>query len=108
MVKCVTRLLPVALLALLHGHGPVMGGHILVFPAEYSHWLNMRTIMEELVRRNHTVTVLVADQSPSVDYNNSNDVAKFNFVVFKVKRVCARTHTQRGRWAAVAFQKLKY
>lgn len=101
MVKCVTCLLPAALLALLHGHSPAMGGHILVFPAEYSHWLNMRTIMEELVKRNHTVTVLVADQSPSVDYNNSSDGAKFNFMVFKVKRGCARTraHTQReGRW----------
>lgn len=44
----------------------------------------MRNIMEELVRRNHSVSVLVADASPSVDYNNSRDAAKFNFLVFKV------------------------
>lgn len=109
MVKFVAYyLLPVALLSLLHGHSPAMGGHVLVFPAEYSHWLNMRTIMEELVERNHTVTVLVADQSPSVDYNNSKDAAKFNFMVFKVKR---HTHTyantHRGK-VVVAFRKLKY
>uniref|UniRef100_A0A3B3U4M3 UDP-glucuronosyltransferase n=1 Tax=Poecilia latipinna TaxID=48699 RepID=A0A3B3U4M3_9TELE len=36
-------------------------GHFLAFPGEHSHWLNMRTIIEELVRRNHKVTVLVPD-----------------------------------------------
>lgn len=60
------------------------GGHVLVFPGEYSHWLNARTIVDELVRRNHSVTVLVADASPSVKYNNSRDAAKFNFLVYKV------------------------
>lgn len=44
----------------------------------------MRNIMEELVKRNHSVTVLVPDASPSVGYNNSRDAAKFNFLVFKV------------------------
>uniref|UniRef100_A0A3P9PSI9 Uncharacterized protein n=1 Tax=Poecilia reticulata TaxID=8081 RepID=A0A3P9PSI9_POERE len=59
-------------------------GHFLAFPGEYSHWLNMRTIIEELVRRNHKVTVLVPDASPSVNYNSSQDAAKYNFLVFKV------------------------
>ncbi|XP_063335054.1 UDP-glucuronosyltransferase 2A2-like isoform X2 [Pelmatolapia mariae] len=44
----------------------------------------MRTIIEELVKRNHSVTILVPDASPSVNYNNSRDAAKFNFLVFKV------------------------
>ncbi|XP_045899409.1 UDP-glucuronosyltransferase 2A2-like isoform X2 [Micropterus dolomieu] len=57
---------------------------LLKLPGEYSHWLNMRSIMEELVRRNHSVTVLVADASPSVNYNSSHDATKFNFLVFKV------------------------
>lgn len=65
---------------------PAFGGHVLVFPGEYSHWLNARTIVDELVRRNHSVTVLVADASPSVKYNNSRDAAKFNFLVYKVAR----------------------
>lgn len=60
------------------------GGHVLALPGENSHWLNMRTIMEELVRRNHTVTVLVPDASPSADYANSRQADKFNFLVFKV------------------------
>lgn len=62
---------------------PALGGHVLVFPGEYSHWLNARAIMGELVRRNHSVTVLVSDASPSVR-NSSRDAAKFNFLVYKV------------------------
>uniref|UniRef100_A0A3B3VHW9 UDP-glucuronosyltransferase n=1 Tax=Poecilia latipinna TaxID=48699 RepID=A0A3B3VHW9_9TELE len=52
-------------------------GHFLAFPGEHSHWLNMRTIIEELVRRNHKVTVLVPDASPSVNYNSSRDLIEF-------------------------------
>uniref|UniRef100_I3K479 Uncharacterized protein n=1 Tax=Oreochromis niloticus TaxID=8128 RepID=I3K479_ORENI len=86
-------LLPFALL-LLHPVSPVHGGNVLAFPGEFSHWLNMRTIIEELVKRNHSVTILVPDASPSVNYNNSRDAAKFNFLVFKVtlafiQRVCS-------------------
>lgn len=76
-------LLPSVLIVLL-GIGVANGGHVLVFPGEYSHWLNMRSIVDELVRRNHSVTVLVSDASPSIDYNDTRDAAKFNFIVFKV------------------------
>ncbi|XP_039882699.1 UDP-glucuronosyltransferase 2A1-like [Simochromis diagramma] len=76
-------LLPLTLL-LLHPVSTVHGGHVLAFPGEFSHWLNMRTIIEELVKRNHSVTILVPNASPSVNYNNSRDAAKFNFLVFKV------------------------
>uniref|UniRef100_A0A3Q4I7T8 UDP-glucuronosyltransferase n=1 Tax=Neolamprologus brichardi TaxID=32507 RepID=A0A3Q4I7T8_NEOBR len=76
-------LLPLSLL-LLHSVAPVHGGHALVFPGEFSHWLNMRIIIEELVKKNHSVTILVPDASPTVNYNNSRDAAKFNFLVFKV------------------------
>ncbi|XP_063333380.2 UDP-glucuronosyltransferase 2A2-like [Pelmatolapia mariae] len=44
----------------------------------------MRIIIEELVKKNHSVTILVPDASPTVNYNNSRDAAKFNFLVFKV------------------------
>uniref|UniRef100_A0A3Q4I7S2 UDP-glucuronosyltransferase n=1 Tax=Neolamprologus brichardi TaxID=32507 RepID=A0A3Q4I7S2_NEOBR len=50
-------LLPLSLL-LLHSVAPVHGGHALVFPGEFSHWLNMRIIIEELVKKNHSVTIL--------------------------------------------------
>ncbi|XP_054468985.1 UDP-glucuronosyltransferase 2A2-like [Anoplopoma fimbria] len=52
-------LLPL-LLVLLSPDSQADGGHVLVFPGEYSHWLNMRSLVEELVRRNHSVTVLVS------------------------------------------------
>uniref|UniRef100_A0A3Q4NAE8 UDP-glucuronosyltransferase n=1 Tax=Neolamprologus brichardi TaxID=32507 RepID=A0A3Q4NAE8_NEOBR len=55
-------LLPLSLL-LLHSVAPVHGGHALVFPGEFSHWLNMRIIIEELVKKNHSVTILVPDAS---------------------------------------------
>lgn len=64
---------------------PAFGGHVLVFPGEYSHWLNARAIVDELLRRNHSVTVLVPDASPSVKYN-SGEAAKYNFLVYKVER----------------------
>lgn len=92
-------LLPLSLL-LLHSVAPVHGGHALVFPGEFSHWLNMRTIIEELVKKNHSVTILVPDASPTVNYNNSRDAAKFNFLVFKVtlaviQRVCSLTENRK-------------
>uniref|UniRef100_A0A3P9DAC9 UDP-glucuronosyltransferase 2A1 n=1 Tax=Maylandia zebra TaxID=106582 RepID=A0A3P9DAC9_9CICH len=84
----VSTSLPLLLLSLtlllLHPVSLVHGGHVLAFPGEFSHWLNMRNIIEELVKRNHSVTILVPDASPSVNYNNSRDTAKFNFLVFKV------------------------
>ncbi|KAM6986259.1 UDP-glucuronosyltransferase 2B20-like [Aplochiton taeniatus] len=57
------------------------GGNVLVFPGEYSHWLNMRVMIEELVNRNHSVTVLVASSSPSIKYNRPEH---FAFKVFQV------------------------
>uniref|UniRef100_A0A667Y7E2 UDP-glucuronosyltransferase n=1 Tax=Myripristis murdjan TaxID=586833 RepID=A0A667Y7E2_9TELE len=69
----------------------VYGGHVLVFPGEYSHWLNMKSMMEELVERNHSVTVLVSDASPSVDYNSSRYAGKFNFRVFQMRDWVSRS-----------------
>ncbi|XP_061403610.1 UDP-glucuronosyltransferase 2A2-like [Lethenteron reissneri] len=34
-------------------------GNVLVWPAEASHWLNIRVIMDELIERGHQVTVIV-------------------------------------------------
>ncbi|KAM7326474.1 hypothetical protein ACRRTK_014952 [Alexandromys fortis] len=33
-------------------------GKVLVWPMEYSHWMNLKTILDELVQRGHEVTVL--------------------------------------------------
>ncbi|XP_027491606.1 UDP-glucuronosyltransferase 2A2-like isoform X3 [Corapipo altera] len=48
-------LLQVALL------GPVFCGKVLVWPTEGSHWLNMNVIIQELIRRGHSVTILVSN-----------------------------------------------
>lgn len=60
------------------------GGNVLVFPGEFSHWLNMRSIMDELLRRNHSVSVIVPESSPSVKYNDPALRQKYSFIVFKV------------------------
>ncbi|XP_011782444.1 PREDICTED: UDP-glucuronosyltransferase 2B9 isoform X1 [Colobus angolensis palliatus] len=47
-------------------------GKVLVWAAEYSLWMNMKTILEELVQRGHEVTVLASSASILFDPNNSS------------------------------------
>ena len=42
-------------------------GKVLVWPTEFSHWMNMKTILDELVQRGHEVTVLASSASISFD-----------------------------------------
>ncbi|KAL0192135.1 hypothetical protein M9458_010431, partial [Cirrhinus mrigala] len=56
-------------------------GKVLVFPGEYSHWHNMRAIIDALVDRNHSVTVLVSSSSPTVPHTRKE---RFDFNVFEV------------------------
>ncbi|XP_012510960.1 PREDICTED: UDP-glucuronosyltransferase 2B4-like isoform X2 [Propithecus coquereli] len=42
-------------------------GKVLVWPTEYSHWMNMKTILDELVQRGHEVTVLTHSASILID-----------------------------------------
>ncbi|XP_027000488.2 UDP-glucuronosyltransferase 2C1-like isoform X1 [Tachysurus fulvidraco] len=56
-------------------------GNVLVLPGEYSHWHNMRVIVEELMDRNHSVTVLTHSASPTLNHGQKE---RFNFVSFKV------------------------
>ncbi|XP_051750177.1 UDP-glucuronosyltransferase 2A1-like [Ctenopharyngodon idella] len=60
----------------------VEAGRVLVLPGEYSHWLNMRAIVDALVDKNHSVTVLVSSSSATVQYARKE---RFDFNVFKVK-----------------------
>ncbi|XP_072513607.1 UDP-glucuronosyltransferase 2C1-like [Salminus brasiliensis] len=73
-------LLPLVAL-LLCGSETALGGNVLVLPAEYSHWINMRAIVEELVARNHSVTVLTHSASPSIKFSQTEN---FRHSVFKV------------------------
>ncbi|XP_072797021.1 UDP-glucuronosyltransferase 2B31-like isoform X1 [Vicugna pacos] len=42
-------------------------GKVLVWPVEYSHWINVKTILDELVTRGHEVTVLTSQASVLID-----------------------------------------
>nr|XP_010592469.2 UDP-glucuronosyltransferase 2B4-like isoform X5 [Loxodonta africana] len=42
-------------------------GKVLVWPPEYSHWMNIKTILDELTQRGHEVTVLTSSASILID-----------------------------------------
>ncbi|XP_012328837.2 UDP-glucuronosyltransferase 2B17-like [Aotus nancymaae] len=49
-------------------------GKVLVWPMEYSHWINMKTILDKLVSRGHEVTVLASSASILVDSSKSSAI----------------------------------
>ncbi|XP_044082150.1 UDP-glucuronosyltransferase 2B31-like isoform X4 [Neovison vison] len=49
-------------------------GKVLVWPTEYSHWINIKTILDELVQRGHEVTVLTSSASILVNPNESSAI----------------------------------
>uniref|UniRef100_A0A8C9GUE3 glucuronosyltransferase n=1 Tax=Piliocolobus tephrosceles TaxID=591936 RepID=A0A8C9GUE3_9PRIM len=50
-------------------------GKVLVWPTEFSHWMNIKTILDELVQRGHEVTVLA--YSPSISDPKNPSALKF-------------------------------
>ncbi|KAL6041691.1 hypothetical protein STEG23_009883 [Scotinomys teguina] len=50
------------------------GGKVLVWPMEYSHWLNLRIILEELVKKGHEVTVMIPSASLSYEVDNTSAI----------------------------------
>uniref|UniRef100_A0A8C5YAY9 glucuronosyltransferase n=1 Tax=Microcebus murinus TaxID=30608 RepID=A0A8C5YAY9_MICMU len=49
-------------------------GKVLVWPTEYSHWMNMKTILDELVQRGHEVTVLASSASIVIDPSKTSAI----------------------------------
>uniref|UniRef100_G3UA25 glucuronosyltransferase n=1 Tax=Loxodonta africana TaxID=9785 RepID=G3UA25_LOXAF len=49
-------------------------GKVLVWPTEYSHWINIKTILDELIQRGHEVTVLTSSASVLIDSSKPSDV----------------------------------
>lgn len=49
-------------------------GQVLGWPTEYSYWINMKTILDELVQRGHEVTVLTSWASILVDPSKSSTI----------------------------------
>ncbi|XP_053518650.1 UDP-glucuronosyltransferase 2B31-like isoform X3 [Artibeus jamaicensis] len=60
-------------------------GKVLVWPTEYSHWMNMKTILDELVLRGHEVTVLTSSVSILVDPNKPSAI-KFEMYNTSLKK----------------------
>ncbi|XP_065770123.1 UDP-glucuronosyltransferase 2B4-like isoform X4 [Muntiacus reevesi] len=56
-------------------------GKVLVWPVEFSHWLNIKTILDELVTRGHEVTVLISSAST---ITNSSKPSTMKFETFPV------------------------
>ncbi|XP_068961450.1 UDP-glucuronosyltransferase 2B31-like isoform X1 [Petaurus breviceps papuanus] len=56
-------------------------GKILVWPTEYSHWINMEVILDELAQRGHEVTVLTSTASVIIDPSKPS---LLNFEVYPV------------------------
>ncbi|XP_036436502.1 UDP-glucuronosyltransferase 2C1-like [Colossoma macropomum] len=74
------HLLPLVAL-ILSGSEMTLSGNVLVVPGEYSHWYNMRVIVDELVARNHSVTVLVHSASSSVNYTEKENL---KYIIFEI------------------------
>ncbi|KAM4854659.1 UDP-glucuronosyltransferase 2B31-like [Thomomys bottae] len=54
-------------------------GKVMVLPMEYSHWINVKMILDELVHRGHEVTVLKSSAAIRVDSGKSSP---FKFEIF--------------------------
>ncbi|XP_024248829.1 UDP-glucuronosyltransferase 2A1 [Oncorhynchus tshawytscha] len=76
-----TRHISVFVIAQLCIIGSVNCGNILVWNTEGSHWINLKPILETLIDRGHSVTVLV--QSASV-YMDPTEKARFSYEPFNV------------------------
>ncbi|KAJ8007482.1 hypothetical protein DPEC_G00117960 [Dallia pectoralis] len=79
----VSRLLLLPALGLLCSSPCVSGGKVLIWPGEYSHWLNMKTIVEELSQRGHKITVITHSATPTVS-NSSLAPGNYRFEILQV------------------------
>ncbi|XP_014643315.1 PREDICTED: UDP-glucuronosyltransferase 2A2 isoform X4 [Ceratotherium simum simum] len=52
----------------------VLSGNVLIWPTDGSHWLNIKIILEELIQRNHDVTVLASSATLFIKSNPDSPV----------------------------------
>ncbi|XP_062054756.1 UDP-glucuronosyltransferase 2B13 [Lepus europaeus] len=71
-VKCISVLLLLLQLSCCFSSGSC--GKVLVWPMEFSHWMNMKMILDELVQRGHEVTVLRSSASIVISSNNESGI----------------------------------
>lgn len=59
----------------------VQSAKILVWPAEWSHWINMKIIIQKLVQRGHDVTVMRSHAYTDFIKNDLPNISMFDFYV---------------------------
>ncbi|XP_072513082.1 UDP-glucuronosyltransferase 2C1-like isoform X4 [Salminus brasiliensis] len=77
--------------------GSTRSGNVLVVPGEYSHWHNMRVIVDELLLRNHSVKLLVSSSSPSIQIDDQYDFLQFD-VPMKAHEIHALSEEMIHLW----------
>ncbi|XP_036621514.1 UDP-glucuronosyltransferase 2B17-like isoform X14 [Trichosurus vulpecula] len=70
-------------------------GKVLAWPMEFSHWMNMKTILDELVQRGHEVTVLIPSAAVAID---AGDSSGFHVEVFPVETTQADLASVFENW----------
>ncbi|XP_062963871.1 UDP-glucuronosyltransferase 2A1 isoform X4 [Cynocephalus volans] len=58
-----------------------LGGNVLIWPMEGSHWLNIKIIIDELIEKEHNVTVLVASGALFITPTSNSSLT---FEIYKV------------------------
>ncbi|XP_032254036.1 UDP-glucuronosyltransferase 2A2 isoform X1 [Phoca vitulina] len=61
--------------------GITLGGNVLIWPMEGSHWLNIKILIDELIKKEHNVTVLVASGALFISPTSN---ASLIFEIYKV------------------------
>lgn len=56
-----------------------------MWPVEYSHWINIKTILDELVSRGHEVTVMTSSASIFINTRKEFGIKFENFPVSLIK-----------------------
>ncbi|XP_037385164.1 UDP-glucuronosyltransferase 2A2 isoform X2 [Talpa occidentalis] len=71
--------------------GISLGGNVLIWPMEGSHWLNVKIIIDELIKKEHNVTVLVASGAlfitPTANSSLTFEIYKVPFGKEKIEGV---------------------
>lgn len=71
--------------------GTTLGGNVLIWPMEGSHWLNIKIIIDELITKEHNVTVLVASGAlfiaPSISPSLTFEMYKVPFSKERIEGV---------------------
>lgn len=63
----------------------VLSGNVLIWPTDGSHWLNIKILLEELIQRNHSVTVLATSETLFIN-SSPDDFMNFEEIPVSYKK----------------------